>query len=165
MTLYLGNMVFENDTLQLITHEEGRIRSKGDTLLVYDYFIKDHLGNVRAVLTEEPNEGDGYYATMEPASQETEELFFTQIPETVANKPGGFDSDGGNAKVSRLFNASGNDKRVGPGVLLKVMAGDKFRVAVKGWYQPGSTNMDELPGASSIIASLVSSFTGGLPAM
>ncbi|MCR6722672.1 MAG: hypothetical protein NVV59_20785 [Chitinophagaceae bacterium] len=89
---------------------------------------------------------------------------FTQIPETVVNKPGGFDSDGGNAKVSKLFNASGNDKRVGPGVVLKVMAGDKFRIGAKAWYQPGSTNTNELPGAASIVASLISSFTGGLPA-
>ena len=36
--LYLGELIYENDTLQLITHEEGRIRSKGDSLFVFDYF-------------------------------------------------------------------------------------------------------------------------------
>jgi hypothetical protein len=44
--------------LQLIPHEEGRIRYNAATQstaasFAYDYFIKDHLGNVRMVLTEE----------------------------------------------------------------------------------------------------------------
>ena len=42
------------DRLQLIAHEEGRIRFKPDNYtLEYDYMLKDHLGNVRMVLTEE----------------------------------------------------------------------------------------------------------------
>ncbi|MBN8877021.1 MAG: hypothetical protein J0I32_05700 [Sphingobacteriales bacterium] len=162
--LYLGNLVYENDTLQLITHEEGRIRPKGDSLFVYDYFIKDHLDNVRMVLTEEADPGAGYYASMETANLGTEELLFSQIPETVADKPGGFDADGSNLKVSKLFSSSGSDKRIGTGIVLKVMAGDKFRAAVKGWYLPGGTNVNELPGASGIVASLVTALSGGLPA-
>ncbi len=39
-------------------HEEGRIRPVFDatnalTSFEYDYFLKDHLGNVRMVITEE----------------------------------------------------------------------------------------------------------------
>ncbi len=161
VTIYLGGIIYENDTLQLITHEEGRIRPVGDSMLVYDYFIKDHLGNVRMVLTEEQQPGAVYQATMETANQAVEEQLFTHM-ETAAEKPVGFDSDGSNGYVSKLFNGSGNDKRVGPGVVLKVMAGDKFRIGVKGWYQPGATNFDELPGASSIVTSLISSFAGGM---
>jgi hypothetical protein len=40
------------DSLMFTGHEEGRIRKKG-TEFVFDYFIKDHLGNIRMVLTEE----------------------------------------------------------------------------------------------------------------
>ena len=41
-----GNYV--NDTLQFLPQEEGRIRLlAGSNSPVYDYFIKDHLGNVR----------------------------------------------------------------------------------------------------------------------
>ncbi len=53
------------DTLQYALHEEGRIRWKftsGATgVFVYDYFLKDHLGNVRSVITEE-NQQDYYPA-------------------------------------------------------------------------------------------------------
>jgi hypothetical protein len=52
-TTYLGGYVYQNDTLQFFGHEEGRIRKKPDNSFVYDYFIKDHLGNTRMVLTEE----------------------------------------------------------------------------------------------------------------
>ncbi len=42
------------DRLQFIGHEEGRIRFKSEnSSLQYDYMLKDHLGNVRMVLTEE----------------------------------------------------------------------------------------------------------------
>ncbi|HEX2846731.1 MAG TPA: hypothetical protein VHN59_09280 [Chitinophagaceae bacterium] len=70
-----------------------------------------------------------------------------------APKPVDFDSDGSNQVVSKLFNASGTDKRVGPGLVLKVMAGDKFKANVFGWYQPGA-NAGELPGATSIIGEI-----------
>lgn len=163
VTLYLGGSVFENDTLKYIAHEEGRIRVQGDTALVYDYFIKDHLENVRMVLTDNTDPFAGYYATMETANQTVETALFSQITETVADKPGGFDSDGENAKVSKLFNVSGTDKRIGPNIVLKVMAGDKFKAGVKGWYLPGSTNANTLPGASSIVGSILSAFVGSMP--
>ncbi|MBL7698666.1 MAG: hypothetical protein JNK79_10920 [Chitinophagaceae bacterium] len=67
-TNYLGPFVYESrsispadpnrpnytDRLLYIMHEEGRIRYKPEnTSFEYDYMIKDHLGNVRMVLTEE----------------------------------------------------------------------------------------------------------------
>ncbi len=52
-TTYLGGFVYQNDTLQFAGDDEGRIRRKTDGSFVYDYFIKDHLGNVRMVLTDE----------------------------------------------------------------------------------------------------------------
>lgn len=42
------------DRLQYIVQEEGRIRFKSENNTIeYDYFVRDHLGNVRMVLTEE----------------------------------------------------------------------------------------------------------------
>ncbi|GAB3023025.1 hypothetical protein GCM10027051_29740 [Niabella terrae] len=53
-TLYLGGMIFENDTLRHIATAEGRLRpvSPTATTFVYDYFLKDHLGNVRAMIDQ-----------------------------------------------------------------------------------------------------------------
>jgi RHS repeat-associated protein len=72
-TDYVGGAVYETKTyqpipsgyanyqmqLQFTGHEEGRLRATRSTPdapvdnLVYDYMLKDHLGNVRMVLTEE----------------------------------------------------------------------------------------------------------------
>ncbi|GAB3025249.1 hypothetical protein GCM10027051_32430 [Niabella terrae] len=53
-TLYLGGMIFENDTLRHIATAEGRLRpvTPTATTFVYDYFLKDHLGNVRAMIDQ-----------------------------------------------------------------------------------------------------------------
>ncbi|ANH80061.1 hypothetical protein A8C56_02845 [Niabella ginsenosidivorans] len=51
-TDYLGEMIFENNVLQHVAMEEGRICPNG-TAFVYDYFLKDHLGNVRAMVQED----------------------------------------------------------------------------------------------------------------
>jgi RHS repeat-associated protein len=63
-TLYLGGAVFENDVMQFMGHEEGRIRFKPGALnaagtvttpasFAYDFVIKDHLGSTRVLLTDE----------------------------------------------------------------------------------------------------------------
>jgi RHS repeat-associated protein len=51
-TLYGGNIVYENDTLQFISHEEGRTRINNNNY-VFDYYLKDHLGNVRMTITDD----------------------------------------------------------------------------------------------------------------
>ncbi|WP_300600699.1 DUF6443 domain-containing protein [Niabella sp.] len=51
ITTYLGGMIFENDVLQHVAMEEGRFRPNG-TAFTADYFLKDHLGNVRSMINE-----------------------------------------------------------------------------------------------------------------
>jgi len=53
-----------------------------------------------------------------------------------------------------LFNASGNDKRTGSAIVLKVMSGDKFKAAVRGWY---------LPGTPAILQQVLNAFVAALP--
>jgi RHS repeat-associated protein len=52
-TLYAGGIVYENDTLRFIPHEEGRTRINNNTNYVFDYYLKDHLGNVRMTITDD----------------------------------------------------------------------------------------------------------------
>ncbi len=56
ITTYLGGSIYQNDTLQYLPQEEGRIRlNAANTGYIFDYFVKDHLGNTRMVLTDDSN--------------------------------------------------------------------------------------------------------------
>jgi len=61
-TQYLGGMIFESNVLQHVATEEGRVRLESGQWR-YDYFLKDHLGNVRVMLNDiaTPLEETHYY--------------------------------------------------------------------------------------------------------
>ncbi|HTN08696.1 DUF6443 domain-containing protein, partial [Agriterribacter sp.] len=110
-TTYLGSFIYETkdydlstlnpldckDKLQLVNHEEGRIRalytdpvnSNLLTGFAYDYFIKDHLGNVRMVLTEEQKDDQYPAATMETANRTNEEKYYSGLSSSETAKPPG----------------------------------------------------------------------------
>ena len=168
---YAGDFVYRNDTLEFISFPEGRLRpSRIDTTqaisianlkYTYDYFMKDHLGSVRAVLTTE-QETDQYAATMEAAASSKENQLFSNISSTVVTKPGGFDTDTTNAQVSQLhgnINVSPN-KRVGPSIVLKVMAGDTVSISSYAWYT-GATQAPAT-GVPAIINDLLPLLTNGV---
>ena len=55
-TYYMGAFEYKNDRLNQVFTQEGRIRyydAKDD--YYYDYYLKDHLGNIRAVFTGDGN--------------------------------------------------------------------------------------------------------------
>lgn len=60
-TLYVSGSVYQNDTLQFFGTGEGRARPVSPPSggagggWVYDYFLKDHLGNIRMVITDDYN--------------------------------------------------------------------------------------------------------------
>lgn len=47
---YMGSLIYRNDSLKTILHDEGRIAFKNDTSYTYQFFLKDHLGNTRVVI-------------------------------------------------------------------------------------------------------------------
>jgi RHS repeat-associated protein len=164
-TSYIGGLVYENDQLQLFGHEEGRLRPKtiqNATTYVSDYFIKDHLGNVRMVLTDEVEPAAIYQAGMELSNQAFEtQLFGQKINETRAAKPGGFDTDNTNEQVS-VVNGTTKETKIGPGVVLKVMAGDKFKAMTQAWYQPTGTDNTTDPTLENILTNLITQMAGGV---
>ncbi|RFM26759.1 DUF6443 domain-containing protein [Deminuibacter soli] len=167
-TDYLGGFIYENNQLQFFSQEEGRVRVLRDgsgvqTGYAYDYFLKDHLGNTRTVLTDEFN-SQRYLATVEPQYRTTEQqLFNDQLAQTARNKSEipGFDNDASNTTVTWLKNdgADGTPK-IGPGILLKVMAGDQVSISAQAWYR----NQEHQPAnntiANNLAAQLVNLFTG-----
>lgn len=172
-TLYIAGFEYKNDTLQQVAMEEGRVRYakkyflNGDSTYdyFYDYFLKDHLGNVRMVLTGQIDTA-GYYATMEPgtnnATRNKENALFSHIDESAyatANISGGYPTDNSattpNDYVAGL---NGSGQKIGPSIVLKVMSGDIIDLAVKSYYKSQTTGGDN----SDILTDILTSLAGGI---
>jgi len=180
-TLYQSGAVYESkadqdidmpdytDKLQFIGMEEGRVRPQWDgvnvTGYVYDYMIKDHLGNVRMMLTDEKKTDMYPAATMEAASIIAEETYYNNLNNTQSDKPAWFTDPNypTNAKVARLKNEAGSQK-IGPNILLKVTAGDSYNLRVTaGWESAAATNSSTnvLNDLLNILSTSVAGQSGG----
>lgn len=172
-TTYIGSMVYESkttsppntpddnyvDRLQFIGHEEGRIRFKlANASFQYDYMLKDHLGNVRMVITEEVQQDNYPPTTLENATFNGgtaisfENLFYNINTNNIWG-PGGtnplpsgypsytnssnpvpnnnqYSNGGANSTRSYRLNASSNvvEDKNGLGIILKVMSGDVINI-------------------------------------
>jgi RHS repeat-associated protein len=162
---YTQNFVYKNDTLQFFTHEEGRARydqtqTAAETKIFnYDYFLKDHLGNVRVVVTEE-KDTSSYFATMELAARTKEEQLFSNIAASVYPKASvaGYPADATTNPNDYIVRLNGNGQKVGPTLVLKVMTGDKIDVAAKSFYKsPLST-----PATTTPVGDILTSIATGL---
>lgn len=179
-TTYLGGLVVESkayshaalaslnytDRLQFVGMEEGRIRyNELSQSLEYDYMLKDHLGNVRMVLTEEQKTDQFPEATLETVAIAEEEIYYDGLTETQYNKPSWFNDPlyPTNARVARLKSAAGSHK-VGPNMILKVMAGDSYNIRVAaGWAGGTTTNSSTavLTDLLSLLSTGVAGVSGG----
>src|SRR5699024_4425141 len=154
------------DTLQFFSIENGRVRyipPYGSTAgsYVYDYFITDHLGNTRMVLTEQ-TDFTHYLATMESEKSAKNNALFYNINNTRTARPSGYPQDNittPNTAVARL-NGKDPDKRIGPSIILKVMAGDTIQAAVRAYYkkQAAPKKNASIP-AEQMLAGLLQAFT------
>jgi RHS repeat-associated protein len=190
-TSYIAGMVYEDDVLQFAGQEEGRIRYKPAGVntpadFAYDYFIKDHLGNVRMVLTDEAQTDIYPAVTLEPALTGVEGVFYT-IDQTkiVANSAANYIRDASNnaqtyqnnnlpAVANNNTSCSGNlctadnsqyvyklnsnDNKTGLGITLKVMAGDKLDILGKSYYY--QNNSSGSPNNNVPIIDLLTGFLG-----
>jgi RHS repeat-associated protein len=182
------------DVLQFLGHEEGRIRFKPQdntatppipAAFNYDYMIKDHLGNVRVVITEEQQQDVYPAATLEPALVATESEFYaidpsrfklqSEIPSlnnpvvnywnnniTTLQKPNNNTSCTGNLcttdNSTKLYRLKSSEAKTGLGITLKVMAGDKIDVAGKSYFFESSVP----PSTNNLsILNIITGFLGG----
>ncbi len=84
--------------MQFVSHEEGRIRPKtiGNTAngFVYDYYILDHLQNMRMILTDQLDTSFYPAATLETATLGSDTTYYRNITSTRTNtKPAGYPTD------------------------------------------------------------------------
>jgi RHS repeat-associated protein len=136
--------VYENNVLQHFVHEEGRIRDKKTSQgvheeFVYDYFIKDHLGNTRAVVTDEIRKENYIRASMETAQASAEEQVYYNVANTRSDLPAGYPADNTTNPNQKAAKLNGNGNKMGPGIMLKVMSGDAFDFKVSSWYRLNGT--------------------------
>jgi RHS repeat-associated protein len=192
-TKTMGNTTNYTNRLQFTSHEEGRVRAlysnaaQPNTLtdLAFDYMLKDHLGNVRVVITEEQQQDIYPAATLEPALVATESGFYaidpsrfklqSEIPSlnnpvvnywnnniTTLLKPNNNPSCSGNlctnANSTKLYRLKSSEAKTGLGITLKVMAGDKIDVAGKSYFFESSVP----PSSNNLsILNIITGFLGG----
>lgn len=116
---------------------EGAVRKKEEfetnsTEYVYDYFIRDHLGNVRVIITEGNAVQVVEQVTMEVQNAQQEESQFDNVSESRSPVPTEYPlATLENQKVAEL---SSNSTLVGPGKLIEVRRGDIIDVSAESWY-------------------------------
>lgn len=164
-TDYISGAEYRNNDLQFISHEEGRARAviqSGQPLTYkYDYFVKDHLGNVRMVLTEQ-TDFTMYTATMETQQAATETTLFSNVDETRSAKPAGYPQDQTTSKnefVAKL-NAKDGGKKIGPSLVLRVMAGDTIQIGAKAFYKSIVPKDARNATPEDMVVSLIQAFGG-----
>ena len=163
-TLYMmGNYV--NDSLQFVTYEEGRMRldTTGGVHFEYDYFLKDHLDNIRTVLTDQQKQDAYPAATMELVDQGRDTTFYNNVNLTRSTLPVGYPLDTSYSNPNQyVAKVNGSGNKIGPAIVLKVMAGDQFNVKVSSWYKQGTTT----PGTSnSSLTDIVTALITGIPSL
>ena len=169
------------DQLQFLAQEEGRIRPTGDvaTPFVYDYFIKDHLGNVRMVLTDEQKVDKYPVASLEDGKIATESKYYSIsnsqiVSDNVVTGLTAYTNDNGignnpadaafeAANSHKLYKLNGSDAKTGLGITLKVMAGDKLDIFGKSYYfqnNAGGSSVNQSVPVLDILTGLLGSAGG-----
>jgi len=213
-TTYVGAFVYETktispadpnnpnytDKLLFTSQEEGRIRTLFNTPgspntpsgFAYDYFVKDHLGNVRMLLTEEIKQDIYPAATLEgsltvdgsPNAAYIEKNYYTinstyVVASTTATGITTYQNHNGNPPVNnnpnsvttansaKLYKLNSVTNKTGLGITLKVMAGDRIDIFGKSYYftnNTGGTAANSTVPVLDILTGLLGAPTGGAAA-
>jgi RHS repeat-associated protein len=178
--------------LTMILHEEGRIRvaqlannpritqggyfdivsSPTEDKGVFDFFVKDNLQNTRMIVTEETH-SEFNNATMELASAGYEERMFGQVDangdpvsgsnELLLSRADKTEAPLWNANTSqKVSKLSLNGRKMGPNMILKVMAGDNV-AAKTDYYYTGSVSNPGGGLLNNVVTSLLSALSNNAP--
>ena len=169
---------------------KGRIRAlynngaSPNTLtgLTYDYMLKDHLGNVRMVLTEELKQDKYPVASMEDAKLAIEDDYYSidntkiELASNVTGLPAYTNDNGiGNNPSDASFEAANSNKlyrlngseinKTGLGITLKVMSGDRVDIHGKSYYfqnNTGGSGANSAVPVIDILTGLLGGPSGGV---
>ncbi len=143
ITYYIGSVEFEgNGTLISVPTPEGIARRRRFIELdnqeyAYDYYLTDHLGNVRAIITNENSQDIVDVASMEPNVLQGELEVFENLTGPIDTTPDDWAAmDALNTQVALLSSAG---YVVGPSFINKMNTGDKVAVSVESYYESQQT--------------------------
>jgi RHS repeat-associated protein len=154
-TDYIDGFTYEDNERKFFMYSEGRIRWWHPIYFAFDYFVKDHLGNIRSVITQQTG-GDLYpVATMEDewANEQNTYLDNVNIPAQRDIRPVAFGNTSTNGDYVRLLRKNINP--IGPGKLLKVMSKNRIDIMVDYYYPSGAVDNTSANGLNSLINNLV----------
>lgn len=185
-TSYLGAFIYNNNSLQFINHEEGRLRYIPPSApsgtppqttapeYYYDYMLKDHLGNVRAVLTDERKQDVYPAATLEEGATAIEGQYYDINTANIANAPSNLPINYPNnngiynnnpnsnttANSQKMYKLNGSTPvKTGLGITLKVMAGDVVNIFGKSYWFDNATSIDNNNPLSTVLNNLLTTFS------
>lgn len=156
---YWGNMNYKGDSVEYVLHPEGRARWQPDSgLFRYDFFVKDHLGNVRTTVCAYHQLGIWEYSVgFELAHANIEEAVFEQVGVVRDNKPQGTPQD----LMSGHLNGADPGKRIGATLLLHGMAGDQIDLSAWAYYENEDVNtMNTYAPPNDMLSALSSTLMG-----
>ena len=158
-TDYVGNFIYENNVLKHASTPEGRsVYDPTAHTFKEEFFVKDHLDNVRSVVDVYTYPILQYLASYEIASANLEGLFFDDMDEVRDDKPGSTDPN--DIKAASL-NGDDPARRTGTSALLKVMAGDKIELNVNNFYDGYHAEDDQPVNMEDMLASVIGTLTAG----
>ncbi len=148
-TDYVGEFIYENDTLQLIQHEEGRIvpviasDSAAISTFGYQYHLKDHLGNVRLTFSTTPED----YTTVQNMESVNDAGSEPETPTNFVNIPYRQDSNA-NTTLGGDEVATLNAGAAGVMSLIRVKKNDAMNFSVYANYlsDPSASDLASLAG-------------------
>jgi RHS repeat-associated protein len=155
---YSDEFVYENNVLQFILNEEGRVNML-DSSPTYEYVIRDLHGNSRVTFTTK-HTSETFTATMENYRRDLEESIFRNHS-SIANNLFDHTDAGTTYDRAQILNG-GYNGQVGLAKSFDVVPGDTIRATVYAKYAPPIGNNTNLSGFA---AALTSAFglTPGMP--
>lgn len=193
---YLYGAEYENNQLKHAPHTEGRIRPvtlsvQGATQIGFeiDYFVKDHLNNVRSTLVEEwtsnwwdiPLAGDlidpvsappdVYNTGFKGATVGWKDYIVTNELANSTTENATFDNVDatrdykiGSLDINDVYNTSlnGSDsaRLIGPSMVLRVMAGDSLKINTAAKYSIQNANYGVQYTLDDVVNSLIEALSG-----
>jgi RHS repeat-associated protein len=162
ITEYDGEFIYstKNDTtaIELIHHDEGRIvQNEFTDEWVYQYHIKDHLGNVRTTFTTQP---DSVQFTINFEELGNDDMNFAQVnPSSIISNDIFDHTDATGTVYSQAQMLNGTDSlRIGAVIAISIGKGDTLNASVWGKYVDITSTPTNAIG--TLASALIGAFTG-----